>query len=426
MVLLHVSDLHFREGVAGSGQDPDTHLRALLIRDAAQMCSERLKKTPDAVLVSGDIAFAGAEAEYRFATTWLAELCQQCGTPLSRVFTVPGNHDVVRARVRQPIIQTMHRDIKNASSLSVDSVISGLLKDETAGPLLYRSIEPYNEFANQFLCSVFPPNRTLCERELSFPDGRKLRLIGVNSTFVSGESDQERSLFVDVASMQLKAEPGKINVVICHHPHAWLGNGDLFEDHLATVAQLHLFGHVHTNRIFLGRDFVRVAASATHPDRTEHGWEPGYNLIELDITGTKEEPKLRVRVHVRVFQSRPAQFRPKFDQTREVFAHEIALEPWEAPRFEGEANGATGDAAKGIADPGSEESMDHLRDISIRYFKLTASQRALVAGKLNLVEDQDKDLPDFERTRRVLLRAKDRDLVPKLDEEVRLLANANT
>jgi len=332
---------------------------------------------------------------------------------------------VVRARVRQPIIQTMHRDIRNASSLSVDSVMSGLLKDEAAGPLLYRSIEPYNEFANQFLCSILPPDRTICERELSFPEGWKLRLLGVNSTFVSGDSDQERSLFVDVAAMQIQAEPGKINVVLCHHPYTWLGNGDRFEDHLATVAQLHLFGHVHTNRIVLNRDFVRVAASAAHPDRTEHGWEPGYNLIELDIIGTKETPKLRIRSHVRILQSRPAQFRAKLDKAKDVFEQEIVLEPWEAPKSDGETKEAAGAAANEVEGFGLEDFMDRLREISIRFFKLTASQRALVAGKLDLVEDEDKDLPDFERTRRVLLRAKERNLVPTLDEEVERLSSAN-
>src|ERR1035441_7179038 len=44
------------------------------------------------------------------------------------------------------------------------------------------------------------------------------------------------------------------------------------------VARLHLFGHDHTSRIVPGRDWVQVSASAAHPDRTEPGWEPGYNL----------------------------------------------------------------------------------------------------------------------------------------------------
>jgi predicted phosphodiesterase len=419
VLILHISDLHFRDGVVGSTQDPDAHLRNALVTDASAFC-QRLKQAPDMIVVSGDIAFAGAEVEYKFAMKWLDGLCQRCGSTLAQVFTIPGNHDVVRSRIRQsPIIQTLHRDIKAASALSVDSIISGLLKDETAGPALYKSIEPYNEFAGQFFCSLLPPDQTICERSVPFEDGWSVRFLGVNSTIVSGENDQERGLYVDVASKQICSIPGSINVVLCHHPYSWLANGDVFADHLATVSKLQVFGHVHTNRIELHRDFVRVAASAAHPDRTEHGWEPGYNLIELQKLGTNEAPKLRVRVHVRIWQSRPGQFIAKHDlNTKDVFEQEIELPPWQKPADTALLFGGEPTSSETPAGIDSEDAMDRLRDLSIRFFKLTASQRALVAGKLNLVEDEDKDLPEFERTRRILLRAKDKELVSQLSSEV--------
>ena len=419
MLIVHISDLHFRDGVVGSTQDPDAHLRDALVTDAAAFC-QGLKQTPDIIAVSGDIAFAGADAEYKFAMKWLDRLCQQCGSTLAQVFTIPGNHDVVRSRIRQsPIIQTLHRDIRAASVLSVDSIISGLLKDDTAGPALYKSIEPYNEFAGQFFCSLFPPDQTVCERNVPFEDGWTARFLGVNSTFVSGENDQERGLYVDVASKQISSIPGTVNVVLCHHPYSWLANGDVFGDHLATISKLQLFGHVHTNRIELYRDFVRVAASAAHPDRTEHGWEPGYNLIELQKTGTNDVPKLRVRVHVRIWQSRPGQFIAKHDvNTKDVFEQEIELQSWQKPITGPSLLGRADNISETPADIDSGDAMDRLRDLSIRFFKLTASQRALVAGKLNLIEDQDKDLPEFERTRRILLRAKDKELLTQLSSEV--------
>ena len=63
--------------------------------------------------------------------------------------------------------------------------------------------------------------------------------------------------------------------------------------------------------------------------------------------------------------------------------------------------------------------MDTLRDISIRFFKLTLSQKSEIAGKLNLLEEEDTNQPDFERFRRVFLRARDRGLVNDLDREVK-------
>jgi hypothetical protein len=70
-------------------------------------------------------------------------------------------------------------------------------------------------------------------------------------------------------------------------------------------------------------------------------------------------------------------------------------------------------------EPARSDPMDTLRDISIRFFKLTLSQKSAIAGKLNLLEEEDANQPDFERFRRVFLRARDRGLVKDLDREVK-------
>jgi hypothetical protein len=236
---------------------------------------------------------------------------------------------------------------------------------------------------------------------------------------VSGEHDKERSLFVDVAARQISSEPGSINVILCHHPYPWLANGESFADHLATVSPLHLFGHVHTNRIELNRDFVRVSASAAHPDRQERGWEPGYNFIELALAGTKDAPKLKVQVHVRIWQDRPDQFRAKEDRNRsDVFEQEIALDAWRRSELAASVIDTAQPTAQPKISSPSEDNMESLRSLSIRFFGLTASQRSLVAGKLDLVDEQDKDLPEFERTRKILLRAKDKSLLATLASEM--------
>src|SRR5689334_5876623 len=108
MLLLHLSDIHFRRGEIGTTMDPNSHLRNELLRDAVSMC-ERLGPA-DAVLVSGDVAFSGHPEEYTFALAWLSDLCERCGTTLSSVFTIPGNHDVVRGVASRAIVQALHRD----------------------------------------------------------------------------------------------------------------------------------------------------------------------------------------------------------------------------------------------------------------------------------------------------------------------------
>jgi calcineurin-like phosphoesterase family protein len=404
--------------------DPNAHLRNELTADAERFC-QRLGKQPDAVLISGDVAYQGLEAEYVFAYEWLEELCRRCGTELSKVFLIPGNHDIVRDIAKKPLVRSVHQAIRNSSELTVDGAMREQLSDSESGPLLYGSIGPYNTFAEQFFCSLFPPNRTMCTRELPFPDGTKLRLIGLNSTFICGERDKPKELYVDPSAFQITTHPSVENLVMCHHPYSWLANGEQLDDHLSSVARLLLFGHVHTNRIRLCRDFIHVSASAAHPDRVERGWEPGYNLIELDISEDASSRLLKTSIHVRVWQQRPGEFIAKQDRGRDVFEHSIRLNPFARAGQEAAPAEAGDSASEPFEIVKMEEgAMDDLRQISIRFFKLSASQRTQIVGKLNLVEEEDQKLPSFERSRRALLRAKDRNLVEQLEQEVNRLSGA--
>jgi hypothetical protein len=425
MLVLHLSDIHFRHGEVGVAMDPNAHLRNELLRDAESQCAA-IGKAPDAIIISGDIAFGGDVREYAFALDWLSELCARCNTELKAVFTIPGNHDVVRAIASRPIIQSLHRDIKRTSTISLDGTLRGLLTDVETRRLLYEAIGPYNNFAVQFFCDLLPPERTIAIRDLTLEDGSTLRISGLNSAFVSSSSDCAGDLFVDPACFQLQRTSGVEHLVVCHHPYNWLRQGDLLRDHLNDVARIHLFGHDHVNRIELLRDCVRISASAAHPDRTEPGWEPGYNLIEIGVSTEENRRTMKVAAHVRVWQSRPGEFRAKTDRGNTVFRQDIPLESWKPSLNEVEHDQLV-DSHSGPITPISANasismvsSMDPLREIGIRFFRLTLSQKVAIAGKLNLLEEEDANEPDFERFRRAFIRARDRGLIDVLDREVRL------
>jgi 3',5'-cyclic AMP phosphodiesterase CpdA len=428
MLLLHLSDIHFRKGEVGTAMDPNAHLRSELLRDAAAQC-ERIGAVPDAILVSGDVAFAGNPDEYAYALSWLDKLCRGCGTALSAVFVIPGNHDVVRSVASRTLIQTIHRAIKSTADIALESLLRGLLSEEEGSRLLYEALGPYNNFAGQFFCDLLPPERTIAHRDLFLNDGSILRLSGFNSAFVSSTADKKGDLFIDPACMQLVRDRGVEHLVMCHHPCAWLRQGDALRDFLNDVARVHLFGHEHTNRIEMGRDWVRIAASAAHPDRTEPGWEPGYNLLELKVVGTGSDRSLEIGAHVRVWQQRPGEFRAKTDRSADVFRQTIRLDAWtppappEGPAPATPAIAISAEKRQPIHEPARSDPMDKLRDISIRFFKLTLSQKSAIAGKLNLLEEEDSSQPDFERFRRVFLRARDRGLVGDLDREVKEAAS---
>lgn len=425
MLLLHISDIHFRSEEIGTPMDPNNHLRNELTRDATMMC-RKLGKVPSAILISGDIAFAAHHDEYAFALNWLEKLAAECGATSESIFVIPGNHDVVRSMASKPMVQALHQQIKTANPMFVDTILRSLLLDPETSRALYAPLDEFNLFAGQFFCDVSAPMRTIATRNLNLNDGSILRLTGFNSALVSSNVDKAGDLFVDPACFQVTRERGVEHVVLCHHPFTWLRQGEALKGHLNDVARIQLFGHEHTSRIELQRDTVRIAASAAHPDRTEHGWEPGYNLIELEVSGAGSERKLEVAAHVRIWQSAPGQFRPKMDGQKDVFRQVIDLEDWTVLPAERTAAAAAVIDITHVelpaqiteAQASGSDPMDTLRSISVRFFKLTLSQKSAIAGKLGLLEDEDINQPDFERFRRVFERARDRNLVAELGSEI--------
>ncbi|MDI7227901.1 hypothetical protein QMM87_04315 [Leptospira santarosai] len=62
--------------------------------------------------------------------------------------------------------------------------------------------------------------------------------------------------------------------------------------------------------------------------------------------------------------------------------------------------------------------MNSVCDITLNYFKLTFSRRLAISEKFNLLREEDIDQPDHERFRRVLLRAKERNLFGEMDSAI--------
>jgi hypothetical protein len=107
-------------------------------------------------------------------------------------------------------------------------------------------------------------------------------------------------------------------------------------------------------------------------------------------------------------------FRPKLDRNQQqVFTHEIALDAWTPA-----AQNSTVVAPTASPATNGGEAMASMRELNLRFFKLTVSQRAAIAGRLGLLEDEDADEPDYERYQRVFMRARERQLIDQLETEV--------
>ncbi len=63
--------------------------------------------------------------------------------------------------------------------------------------------------------------------------------------------------------------------------------------------------------------------------------------------------------------------------------------------------------------------MDTLRDVGLRFYRLSFSKKSEIAGRLGLLEEEDVRQPDFERFRRVFIRAHQRGRLDELAAAVR-------
>lgn len=429
MLLLNISDIHFRHPHCSTGMDPNRPYRTRLVQDSRDL-NQRLGPV-DAILVGGDIAFRGAPEEYTAALAWLRELSDACGCPLERVFVVPGNHDVDRHVITgSASVRNVHAAISGAARKEKE--LHDQFADVEAGRSLLAPIEAYNAFAARFNCQIYAPDKLFWNQDLHLDDCTILRVYGLTSTLLSGargEDDTPQSLYLSPLQTVLNPADGIVNLVMCHHPPDWFMDRDDIEDALSGRAAIQLFGHRHRSRLHRDPSFMRFSTGAVNPDRHELGWEPGYNLIHLSTSQKDGERFVDIEAHVRVWQTNPDMFRARMASANDdVFRHQLRINGVVPPRAARVAPAivqpvpAQGTAApQDAAAPEVAEttmSDERTRNLVLRFWDLAASERREIAVELGLLENEEIRLPEAERYGRALGRAGTRGLLDRVADEI--------
>jgi hypothetical protein len=224
---------------------------------------------------------------------------------------------------------------------------------------------------------------------------------------LSGPRDLRGSLFLGANAYTITSRPGIEYLTMCHHPPSWLIDGTEAQPSLEDRARFMLFGHEHDQRVVLGRDNVTLYAGAVNPARDEKGWKPGYNVIEAWVETSGAGRRLHVEIVVREWQGRPAQFRNHEDRgNKPTHVHHFELEPWAAPQ----SLEAPAMPDRIVTDPPAAsiagESSPPMRLVLHEFFRLSISRKSEIVGKLQLLDDSESRLPEVERFRRALERAK--------------------
>jgi len=170
-----------------------------------------------------------------------------------------------------------------------------------------------------------------------------------------------------------------------------------------------------------------------NPSRNEQPYQPGYNLIGLQVDGEADDRHISVELRQRRLQDNPERFIAiQNAQGGDVFRTKIPV-PVEAPlpilgappaaaavslnkpeQLVADAVEQDAEAAMGEADT---------RDLLYRFWRLTSGQRRGIAQDLGLFEEGEMKLPEPERYGRVLIRAGERNLINDVAAAVAKLEN---
>lgn len=430
MLILHISDIHFKAPHCASEDDPNRPYRTRMIQDVRSRCDQI--GNVDALIVGGDIAYRADPIEYDAANAWISGLAQTCGCPIERIFVVPGNHDVDRSVIRRKRnIQNAHAAIASVEPARRADELMNQLADDSVGHALIEPLTAYNDFAKKFDCQVFP-KRLFWKQDLLLRSDVTLRIYGLTSTLLSGavsargQDDTRDSLFLSHWQTVFDPVDDVVNAVISHHPPDWFMDHETVEEAVRGRTKLQFFGHRHRQGNIRDPHYMRFEAGALNPDRNEIGWHPAYNLIDLKVVGEGASRQLHISAHFMTWQAgAPEQYvRLRDAGGLEVWEHTLAIPgrvrpsaapgPAAAPQANGDVPGAPG------GNQSEEVAMNDQpkRKIVTRWWRLPMDARREIALQLNLITDAEIDLPEAERYGLALSRAGERHQVDALIREI--------
>jgi ppGpp synthetase/RelA/SpoT-type nucleotidyltranferase/3',5'-cyclic AMP phosphodiesterase CpdA len=298
--ILHVSDVHF--GVSDE-RGEQSHITGVLI-DAAK--KEEWK--PDLCVFSGDLTFKASESEFKTGAEWLTKLVEPWN---SKLFIVPGNHDVDRSNPSLVLRQAYESEQAYAQR-----------RDDLRAQL--RHLDGFQRWHQGSARSTFG-DRLLsdwtdllgCCTRIETNDPR-IRLVGLNTALLSCANDDFQKLAQDIPAVNrlLNKDADELECIIAigHHPLSWLVEwnrnevGQLLGQERG--AHLYLHGHQHEQSATafasaLGQSLATLECGAAYQGSR---WPQYFALYRLDFE--------RREIATRVFPYSPNAGEWVFDGSR--------------------------------------------------------------------------------------------------------------
>lgn len=453
VTFVHLSDIHF-DTKNTTLKGPNMASRVHLIEDLKDGAAAL--GTPDAVLVTGDVAFSGQDEQYAQAREFLQKVTETVGIAHEKVQVVPGNHDVDRAAVGT-MLQMAHTSLRGEQPPAQDHKLNSLLGEQ--GDPLFAPLSAYNRFAAGYAC-VVTGSAPYWELPIPLGDSMTLLLRGLTTVLVSDVDDVRANMIMGTTQTTLTHDADTVVAVLGHHPPDWWQDMDEAEAGLRRYASVHLYGHKHVHHMSVIDDSVRVVAGAVHPER-QSDWQPRYNWLRLSMLGEgTSEASLQVEVWPRFFNRNANEFRSDSrdggwsPDIRVVPLHRHSKAHRAAVQVTVEQPAATTDGRPSGAPPvpAGDESREEplvsavvppplalrppltdaagqpteLRRAVYMFMDLGFSEQRRILSELDLLTEEDRDLGPHETSLRAFARARELDRVAPLLAKVQAAADSAT
>ena len=286
---LHLSDWHQK----GKDFDRQVVLRALLkdIRERNEI-SPTLGKL-DFVIFSGDVAFSGKSEEYETAKEqFFQPLLEASGLEPSKLFIVPGNHDLNRDD-----FSLLPSDLKKP--LSGEKEVQKWLTEDRKKDRLLDPFQAFSSFVREYTGQE--PSDYANVRKMILEE-KEIALLGLNSAWMCGRNKDRigDKGHVIVGEPQIhdtleEIQKSDLKIAVLHHPFDWLAEFDCdrIESRLRHSCDFILRGHQHKQRVEISKgtsgECVIIPSGACYDRRIPENplYANSYNFVHLDLeTGT--------------------------------------------------------------------------------------------------------------------------------------------
>ncbi len=291
---LHLSDLHF--GHDADPWDQDVVLQQLLEDIRNQRKARGLQ--PDFVVISGDVGWRGAEADYQKAGKFLDALLTETALPKERLFFAPGNHDLDRnvitgsGKALAKALRASKEDGQDDAAYNEEqrkfaNEFFGKSEDRVAA---LKQFGNFSSFASAYLGprAQFAGEQWFHVWRLEGIVGGPIAILGLNSAWLA-RGDKDRG-YLALGERQTRPATDAVGeadlcIGLLHHPFDWLAEWDrnTSEALLIQRCDFILHGHLHRSGVVNlsgpNANCVVIGAGTCYEKPT---YANGYNFVRLN------------------------------------------------------------------------------------------------------------------------------------------------